>query len=166
MTMCLLYLPHYVSGLNGNSWLKIESAPLPNVTEYRTINEQVKSLPKLYVGDTVCVENQTGSHPTRWDKTGIITEVQYNGQYMVRLTGSGRCTLRNRRFIRQCQHFCAEVPLTPWKAQEDFTNDAGDQSQADLRTRLHLLICNNRSILMRNQLRMTSVQLQTTIQHP
>ena len=77
---------------------------LLNIERY---NEHVKSLPKLYVGDTVCVQNQTGSHPTRWDKTGIITEVHNNSQYMVRLTGSGRCTLRNRCFIHQCQPFCA-----------------------------------------------------------
>ena len=60
------------------------------------------------------MQNQTGSHPNRWDKTGIIVEVRDHGQYLVRLHGSGRCTLRNRRFIRQCTPFCNDSRYTEW----------------------------------------------------
>jgi len=74
-------------------------------------NEHTKSLPQLSAGDYVAVQNQTGSHPNRWDKTGCITEVNDHGQYTVRLDGSGRCTLRNRRFLRQIQPVCADRPL-------------------------------------------------------
>jgi len=77
-------------------------------------NEHVKSLPELNVGTTVRVQNQTGPHPTRWDKSGTIAEIRDNGQYVVRLDGSGRCTLRNRRFLRQCHPFCSDAPLTEW----------------------------------------------------
>ena len=47
-------------------------------------NEHTKALPELYIGDTVTVQNQTGSHPNRLDHTGIIVEVQDHGQYIVR----------------------------------------------------------------------------------
>ena len=63
---------------------------LTNIERY---NEHTKALPELYIGDTVTVQNQTGPHPNRWDKTGTIVEVRDHGQYIVRLHGSGRCTL-------------------------------------------------------------------------
>ena len=53
---------------------------LTNIERY---NEHTKALPELYIGDTVTVQNQTGSHPNRWDKTGTIVEVQDHGQYIV-----------------------------------------------------------------------------------
>jgi hypothetical protein len=74
-------------------------------------NSHSKSLPPLQVGDTVSVQNQTGNHPLRWDKTGRIVEVHDHGQYVVRMDGSGRCTLRNRRFLRRCRPFCADQPM-------------------------------------------------------
>ena len=43
----------------------------------------------------------TGSHPTKWDKTGIVVEVSQIDQYVVRVDGSGRVTLRNRTFLRK-----------------------------------------------------------------
>ena len=53
-----------------------------------------RQLPQLKVGDTVRIQNQTGNYP-RWDKTGRIVEVRQHDQYMVRVDGSGRATLRN-----------------------------------------------------------------------
>ena len=84
---------------------------LTNIERY---NEHTKALPELSIGDTVTMQNQTGSYPNRWDKTGIIVEVRDHGQYLVRLHGSGRCTLRNRRFIRQCTPFCNDSRYTEW----------------------------------------------------
>ncbi len=60
------------------------------------------------------MQNQAGSHPTRWDKTGTITEVLDHGQYMVRLDGSGRCTLRNRRFLCGILPVCTDQPQRRW----------------------------------------------------
>ena len=76
-------------------------------------NSHTQSLPPLQVGETVSVQNQTGNHPLRWDKTGRIVEVHDHGQYVVRMDGSGRCSLRNRRFLRRCRPFCVdqEMPL-------------------------------------------------------
>ena len=51
--------------------------------------------------DYVRIQNQVGPHPTKWDKTGIIIEVHQFDQYIVKVDGSGRVTLRNRKFLRQ-----------------------------------------------------------------
>ena len=64
-------------------------------------------LPPLSVGDCVRIQNQTGPHPTKWDKTGIVIEVRQFDQYVVRVDGSGRVTPRNRKFLR---HYVPVVP--------------------------------------------------------
>ena len=47
------------------------------------------------------IQNQTGPHPNRWDNTGIVIEVKQFDQYGIRMDSSGRCTLRNRKFLRK-----------------------------------------------------------------
>ena len=64
-------------------------------------SEHTKRLPTLAVGDQVRIQNQTGPHPTKWDKTGCIIEVRQFDQYVVRVDGSGRMTTRNRKFLRK-----------------------------------------------------------------
>ena len=54
----------------------------------------------LSPGATVLVQNQAGPHPTRWDRTGVVVEAKPHDQYAVKVHGSGRVTLRNRRFLR------------------------------------------------------------------
>ena len=60
-----------------------------------------KRLPPLKVGDQVRVQNQTGLHPLKWDKTGTVIEVRQFDQYAIRVDGSRRVTLRNRKFLRK-----------------------------------------------------------------
>ena len=71
-------------------------------TELGKWSEHTHPLPQLKVGDVVRVQNQTGPFPRRWDKTGTVIEVCQFHQYLVRLAGSGRATLRNRKFLRKC----------------------------------------------------------------
>ena len=66
-----------------------------------TLSEHTKFLPPLRVGDTVLVQNQLGNHPRRWDKSGCVVEVKQHDQYIVKIDGSGRATLRNRKFLRK-----------------------------------------------------------------
>ena len=41
-----------------------------------------------------------GSHPNKWDRSGVVLEnIAYN-QYWVKVDGSGRITNRNSRFLR------------------------------------------------------------------
>ena len=63
--------------------------------------EHTKRLPPLVVEDHVRIKNQTGPYPTRWDMTGIVIEVRQFDQYVTRVDGSGRITIRNRKFLRR-----------------------------------------------------------------
>ena len=64
-------------------------------------SKHTKRLPPLKVGHHVRIQNQTGPHPTKWDKTGVVVEVHQFDQYVIRVDGSGRITIRNRKFLRQ-----------------------------------------------------------------
>ena len=64
-------------------------------------SEHTKVLPPLRVGQHVRVQNQIGPHARKWDKTGIVVEVRQHDQYVVKLNGSNRVTLRNRKFLRK-----------------------------------------------------------------
>ena len=83
-------------------------------TEHEKWSEHTRTLPQLKVGDHVRVQNQTGPFPRRWDKTGTIVQVQQFHQYWVRMSGSGRASLRNRKFLRKCaalQPSVAKMPI-------------------------------------------------------
>ena len=65
------------------------------------LSEHTRRLPPLRVGDHVRVQNQTGPNPLKWDRTGIVVEVRQFDQYIVKIDGSNRTTLRNRKFLRK-----------------------------------------------------------------
>ena len=66
-----------------------------------SLAEHSKALPSLEVGHRVAIQNQTGSKPTKWDRTGTVLEVRDFDKYIVKVDGSGRLTLRNRRFLKK-----------------------------------------------------------------
>ena len=64
------------------------------------LNSNARVLPQLHAGDRVFIQNQNGSHPNKWDRSGVVLEnIGYN-QYRIKVDGSGRITNRNRRFLR------------------------------------------------------------------
>lgn len=63
-----------------------------------------RPLEKLVAGDTVYVQNQHGPHPLKWDKVGTIIEPLTFNKFLVKTHGSGRVTMRNRRFLRKCRN--------------------------------------------------------------
>ena len=73
-------------------------------------SEHTKRLPALVVGDYVRIQNQTGPQPNKWDKTGRVVEVRQFDQYVVRFDGSGRMTLRNRKFLRKYIPVISQAP--------------------------------------------------------
>ncbi len=84
------------------------------------LSEHTKSLPPLVIGDYVRLQNQHGNHPKKWDKTGVVVEVKQFDQYVIRVDGSGRATLRNRQFLRKYTPAISKTalrvnvpPLTP-----------------------------------------------------
>ena len=75
------------------------------------LSAHTRILPPLTVGDCVRIQNQTGPSPTKWDKTGIVIEVRQFDQYVIRVDGSGRVTLRNRKFLRLYHPVLARAPI-------------------------------------------------------
>ena len=72
--------------------------------------EHTRCLPPLAVGDIVRIQHQTGNHPLKWDKPGRVVELRQFDQYLVRVDGSRRTTLRNRKFLRK---YSAVYDVTP-----------------------------------------------------
>ena len=91
--------------------------------------EHSKSLPQLVEGDRVLIQNQTGTKPTKWDRSGTVVEVRDFNKYIVKVDGSGRLTLRNRRFLKKIvvdkSMFNAGVPqpATPVTQQPDIIHN-------------------------------------------
>ncbi|CAG2216566.1 unnamed protein product [Mytilus edulis] len=93
------YSPH-------NTWretLDAREEALRNhhIKQGERLSEHTKRLPQLATGNCVRIQNQIGHYPLKWDKTGIIIEVRQFDQYAVKVDGSGRVTLRNRKFLRK-----------------------------------------------------------------
>ena len=53
------------------------------------------------------MQNQQGPNPNKWDQSGVVVESAGHDQYCIKVDGSGRITLHNRRFLR------AYTPATP-----------------------------------------------------
>ena len=60
-----------------------------------------RQLEELPIGTPVVIQNQTGQYPTKWDKTGVIVEIKPHNQLIIKVDGSRRLTLRNRRFVKR-----------------------------------------------------------------
>ncbi|XP_033937726.1 uncharacterized protein [Pseudochaenichthys georgianus] len=76
-----------------------------------------RPLRPLALGERVFLQNQQGPH--KWDRSGIVVESPGHDQYRIRVDGSGRLTLRNRRFLRAytpattCAREQPAAPLPP-----------------------------------------------------
>ena len=77
-------------------------------TQCKRYNHTAHDLSPLYKGNTVSIQNPN-SH--RWDIAGRIVEALPNRQYKIRVAGSGRITLQNRRFLRKLKTPITETPL-------------------------------------------------------
>ena len=73
--------------------------------EHEKWSEHTRSLPALHIGDKVYIQNLVGNHPRRWERTGTVVEVREFHQYLVKVDGSGRLTLRNRQHLRRFTPF-------------------------------------------------------------
>ena len=86
------------------------------VSNMEKLDRNCRVLPKLAVGDSVLVQNQVGNHPSRWDITGVVVEIRDHDQYTIRVDGSGRMTVRNRKFLKK---------ITPYSMTKHFkTSDS------------------------------------------
>ena len=81
----------------------------------RRYNQHAKDLPALGVGSQVMVQNNVTK---RWDRCGVVTEVDHRRRrYFIRLP-SGRVLTRNHRFLRQ-RYAYAEPPKPSHTAAAD-----------------------------------------------
>merc|ERR1712030_19871 len=65
------------------------------------------------VGDRVLIQNQWGTPKMarRWDRSGVVLEAEEFDQYKVRVDGSGRITVRNRRYLRKVTPYQQQQPV-------------------------------------------------------
>ena len=76
-----------------------------HVREKEKWHQNTRLLPQLKTGDSVYLQNLSGNHPLRWERTGTVVECKPHHQYVVKVDGSGRTTLRNRRHLRKFTPF-------------------------------------------------------------
>ena len=96
-----------------------------NAKIIESYDKHTRTLPELNVNDHVAVQNQHGSHSRRWSKTGKVVEKHDNRQYTVRMDGSRRVTLRNRKFLKQIKPVCADPPLQRQSFNEQSRSNTG-----------------------------------------
>ena len=101
-----LYRPHkewVTAGYQREAMLGKRNAKLH--IEY---NRRTHVLPQLKIGDHVLLQDQASK---KWNRTGTIVEMMPHRQYNIRMDGSGRVTMRNRRFIKPSQMGSCPVPI-------------------------------------------------------
>ena len=103
--------PH-IRPLWRQAWAAREDAlgAMSRTTE--SLRAHSRPLRPLVLGETVFLQNQQGPSPHKWDRSGVVVESLGHDQYRVRVAGSGRLTLRNRRFLR------SYTPATPYARQQ------------------------------------------------
>ena len=86
--------------------------------EHEKWSEHTRKLPPLQIGDHVFIQNLIGNQPRRWERTGVVIEVRQFHQYVVRVDGTGRVTLRNRQYLRKFTPFLSKPADPLMKAVE------------------------------------------------
>ena len=104
----LQYLPHWT--WRETLQAREDALRIRHMRAHERLSEHTRVLPPLIIGNCVRLQNLVGLHPTKWDRTGIVVEVQQYDQYVIRVDGSGRVTLRNRKHLRQYTPHIARAP--------------------------------------------------------
>ena len=63
-------------------------------------NQTTTLLQPLPLGCSVLIQNRGNYRRNKWDRSGTIVQSHPHRQYSIRLHGSGRVTLQNRRFLK------------------------------------------------------------------
>ena len=67
------------------------------------LDRGTRRLKELELGDIVQIQNQKGPDALRWSKSRVVVDIRSHNQYGIRMNGSGRITLRNRKFLRKIE---------------------------------------------------------------
>lgn len=93
-----------------------------------------RQLLALNVGDRVRIQDATTGV---WDRSGVVVEVRPNRQYAVRLSGSGRVSIRNRRHLKvsvtPSQPTSADVQTPPIQQRTPANSPLPRTSRDDVR---------------------------------
>ena len=106
------------------AWLaKEEAIRYRMLTSCEELERGSRELEPLREGNRVLIQNQnkdTG-RPNKWDRQGTIIAIKDNDQCLIKVDGSGRLTLRNRRFLRKLEtgQSCAPQMSFPMYIQQD-----------------------------------------------
>ena len=103
------YLPHWT--WRETLEAREDALRVRHMRAHERLSEHTRVLPPLVIGNCVRLQNMVGPHPTKWDRTGVVVEVRQFDQYVVRVDGSGRVTLRNRKYLRLYTPHIARAPL-------------------------------------------------------
>ena len=104
--------PH-IQPLWRQAWTAKEEALCTRISRTtESLQTHSRPLRPLITGDRVFLQNQHGANPTKWDRSGLVVESLGHDQYRVKIDGSGRLTLCNRRFLR------AYTPVSPSHTQQ------------------------------------------------
>ena len=81
-------------------------------------------LQPLAIGSPVQIQNQAGNRPRKWHNTGVVVETLPNRQYKIRVDGSNRVTLRNRKYVKLIDPVCRKnvIPETFERTQPSQEN--------------------------------------------
>ena len=93
--------------------------------------ENPRNLPTIPIGTRVAIQDQRGRNNFRkWNRTSVIVEILPFRQYQAKMDGSGRLSLRNRRFIKPSP---SPTKLTPRSDDAPHSNDAPRLDSAPIR---------------------------------
>ena len=81
-------------------------------------NRHARPLQPLPVGTNVIIQNRGKKNPRQWLRTGRIVEALPHRQYRIKMDGSGRVTLQNRRFIRVATFITPFIIPSPTSIQQ------------------------------------------------
>ena len=82
-----------------------------------------RNMEPLENGDVVIIQNMTGPHPKKWMRTGTVIENLGNRQYSVRVDGSRRLILRNRKNLKRIKPIQEKDPQPQQPAGNDYAPD-------------------------------------------
>ena len=82
----------------------------------KSYNMSARHLPEIPIGSHVAIHGPNNKFK-RWVKTGVVVDILPNRQYCVKVNGSGRVTVRNRRFLKlslsKKKSFDSNYPISP-----------------------------------------------------
>jgi len=95
------YTNPYVHPTWRQAWNAKEEALRSRISRTtESLQAHSRPLRPLAPRDTVFIQNKQGNNPTKWDRSDTAEESLSHDQYRIKINGSERLKLRNRRFLR------------------------------------------------------------------